>query len=81
MIDSSGYESRLHGFSRHLQLSGFVLADAFIHHPTRESKSPRRPEAFDSQLLLNPEEQRPKGIINIPAMTDKIYFDTGFTVV
>ena len=37
--------------------------------------------AFDSQLLFNPEEQRPKGIVNIPPMTDKIYFDTGFTVV
>jgi hypothetical protein len=40
---------------------------------TRQSKH--------SLLLFNREEQRPKGIVNIPPMTDKIYFDTGFTFV
>jgi hypothetical protein len=35
----------------------------------------------DSRLLFNPEEQGAKGIVNIPPMTDKIYLDTGFTVV
>jgi hypothetical protein len=29
------------------------------------------PRAFDSRLLFNPEEQRPKGIVNIPPMTDR----------
>ena len=36
---------------------------------------------YNSRLVFNPEEQRPKGIVNIPPMTDKIYLDTGFTVV
>ena len=39
------------------------------------------PRAFNSRLLFNLEEQRPKGIVNIPPMTDKIYFDNCFTVV
>lgn len=51
-------------------------------NPTPEPKiSSQTPRAFDSRLRFNLEEQRPKGIVNIPPMTDKIYFDTGFAVV
>jgi hypothetical protein len=48
---------------------------------TRSNNLLADPSAFDSGLLFNPEEQRPKGIVNIPPMTDKVHFDTGFTVV
>ena len=44
-------------------------------------KSPHGSESFQLSLLFNLEEQRPKGIVNIPPMTDKIYFDNCFTVV
>jgi len=65
-----------------IDLGGFVLVDTSIHQcHTRTQNLLADPRAFDSRLLFNPEEQRPKGIVNIPPMTDKIYFDTGFTVV
>jgi hypothetical protein len=31
--------------------------------------------------LFNAEKQRPKGLVDIPPMTGKIDFDTGFSVV
>ena len=75
-------ESRLHGFLIDLQLSGFVLANTRIHQShTRTQNLLADPRTFDSRLLFNLEEQRSKGIVNIPPVTDKIYFDTGFTVV
>jgi hypothetical protein len=65
-----------------IDLGEFVLVDTRIHQShTRTQNLLAAPRAFDSRLLFNLEEQRPKGIVNIPPMTDKIYFDTGFTVV
>jgi len=46
-----------------------------------ESAGPTPGRFPSSPLLFNPEKQRPKGLVNIPPMADKINFDTGFTVV